>query len=368
MHLKKLNLVHFKNHREADLTLSKRVNCFTGDNGAGKTNILDAIYYLAFTKSYFNPIDSQNIAHEEGFFVIEGSFELKGKKHNIYCGMKRGDKKVFKRNKKKYDKFSDHIGLLPLVFVSPADEELIYGGSEIRRKFLDGVISQFNKSYLEHLIQYQKALLQRNKLLKTFAENRHFDQDALEVWDMQLVQHGTPVHEARKSFTGDFIHVFQKYYELLGSDREKAQVTYKSKLNDNTFQDLLDAAQNDDARKLYTTVGIHKDDLSFTLNGYSLKKTGSQGQKKSFLTALKLAQFEFIKNKKDTSPILLLDDIFDKLDKTRVKALMKIVSKEDFGQVFVTDTSALRVIEMFDNFETEIRLFDVTPDEILLTR
>lgn len=365
MHLTKLSLVNFKNHSEAELAFIEGVNCFTGDNGAGKTNILDAVYYLAFTKSYFNPIDSQNITHNEGFFVVEGRFESAGKSHNIYCGVKRGDKKVFKRNKKKYEKFSDHIGLLPLVFISPADEELIYGGSEIRRKFLDGVISQFDKSYLDHLINYQKALSQRNKLLKTFAEQRRWDQDAVEVWDMQLTQHGTPVHEARKKFAADFIPVFEKYYKLLGSDRESAKVIYKSKLNDEAFEALLNKAQNDDAKKQFTTVGTHKDDLSFTLNGYSLKKTGSQGQKKSFLTALKLAQYEFIKNKKNTSPILLLDDIFDKLDKTRVKALMNIVSEEKFGQVFVTDTSALRVIEMFDNFETEIRLFKVTPNEII---
>lgn len=368
MYLTRLNLVNFKNRAEADLSLHNGVNCFTGNNGAGKTNILDAVYYLSFTKSYFNPIDSQNITHGQGFFVIEGNFEAEGKRHNIYCGVKRGEKKIFKRNKKKYDKFSDHIGLLPLVFISPADEELIYGGSEVRRKFLDGVISQFDKSYLEHLINYQKALSQRNKLLKTFAETGRRDQDAIEVWDMQLIQHGTPVYEARKTFAVDFIPVFEKYYRLLGSDREKAKVNYKSKLNDDSFENLLKTAQNDDARKQFTTVGTHKDDLSFTLNNYSLKKTGSQGQKKSFLTALKLAQFEFIKNKKNTSPILLLDDIFDKLDKTRVKALMNIVSGESFGQVLVTDTSSLRIAEMFDNFETKIRLFNVTDKEITIEK
>lgn len=368
MHLTRLQLINFKNRAEGDITLSEGVNCFTGNNGAGKTNILDAVYYLAFTKSFFNPTDSQNIKHGEGFFVIEGSFEStnQDKCHALYCGVKRGEKKIFKRNKKNYDKFSDHIGLIPLVFVSPADEELVYGGSELRRKFLDGVISQFDKKYLDHLMQYQKALSQRNKLLKTFAEQRRWDNDAMEVWNMQLSLHGTPVFAARESFCEEFIPVFDKYYRLLGSDRENAKVTYKSKLHDNSFDELLESAKNEDARKQFTTVGVHKDDLSFTLNNYSLKKTGSQGQKKSFLTALKLAQFEFIKNKKNTPPILLLDDIFDKLDKNRVKALMEIVSNDKFGQVLVTDTSPLRIKELFKNFETKTRLFNVTQDEITL--
>ena len=300
MHLKKLSVLNFKNYQEAEFLFSDHINCLTGNNGEGKTNILDAIHYLSFCKSFFNPIDSQNILHESPFFLIQGLFtrEDNGNKEadEIYCGLKRNQKKQFKRNKKEYSRLADHIGLYPLVMISPADSELITEGSESRRRFIDSVIAQFDRDYLENLISYNKVLSQRNALLKQFGDSRQFDKTSLEIWDMQLIEYGKKVHKKRQDFINSFITIFQKYYELISGGREQVGMDYISHLNDSAFADVLEKALNRDRAMEYTTVGIHKDDLEFSINGYPLKKYASQGQQKSFLIALKLAQFDFIKN------------------------------------------------------------------------
>lgn len=359
MFLKKLSVLNFKNYPEAELSFSKQINCLTGNNGEGKTNILDAIHYLSFCKSFFNPIDSQNILHHSQFFMVQGVFEMPEQDDEIYCGLKRNQKKQFKRNKKEYSRLADHIGLYPLVMISPADSELITEGSESRRKFIDSVIAQFDRDYLENLISYNKVLSHRNALLKQFGDSRQFDKTSLEIWDMQLIEHGKKVHASRQKFIDNFVSTFQAYYELISGGKEKVNIQYVSHLNDNAFADVLEKALNRDRAMEYTTVGIHKDDLEFTINEYPIKKFASQGQQKSFLIALKLAQFDFIKKIKSITPILLLDDIYDKLDDLRVKQLMEIVSSNNFGQLFITDTHPTRLGDLFQSGDVDFKVFRI---------
>lgn len=359
MHLQNLLLLNFKSYPEVDLTFSERINCFLGNNGQGKTNLLDAIHYLCFCKSYFNPIDSQNIAYDAPFFVLQGTFMLKDKPEHIYCGLKRGEKKQFKRNQKEYTRLADHIGLFPLVMISPADSELIYEGSETRRKFIDTVISQYDKEYLDALISYNKALLNRNTLLKAFAESKVFDKDTLEIWDMQMVSLGKHIHDKRKLFVDEFIPTFTKYYKMISGGKETAGIIYQSQLNNDDFALLLEYQQDKDRNLTYTSVGIHKDDLEFLLQERSIKKYGSQGQQKSFLIALKLAQFHFLKEKKKVSPIVLLDDIYDKLDEERVKKLMELINSEDFKQVFITDTHTDRLPVILKKIDANFKVYKI---------
>ncbi len=360
MFLSKLSLVNFKNYESAEMAFSDQVNCFTGNNGEGKTNLLDAIHYLSFCKSFFNPIDSQNILHEAPFFVIQGTFvDEEGKEEEVYCGLKRNQKKQFKRNKKEYSRLADHIGLFPLVMVSPADSELITEGSETRRRFMDTVIAQFDKHYLDDLIKYNKALSQRNALLKQFADSRRFDKASLEIWDAQLVEPGNAIYEKRAAFVKQFIPIFQKHYELISGGKEKVKLSYQSQLLDNDFAKVLEASVSRDRAMQYTTTGIHKDDLEFGIGGYPVKKFGSQGQQKSYLIALKLAQYDFIKKIKKMKPILLLDDIYDKLDDTRAKELMAIVSGESFGQIFITDTHDDRIPKLFKRSGADFKMFRI---------
>jgi len=358
MYLKKLSLINFKNYPEAELEFSGHVNCLTGNNGEGKTNILDAIHYLSFCKSFFNPIDSQNILHDAPFFLIQGVFD-NNEEDEVYCGLKRNQRKIFKRNKKEYSRLAEHIGLYPLVMVSPADSELITEGSESRRKFIDSVIAQFDREYLENLIAYNKVLSHRNALLKQIAESGRFDKDALEIWDVQLIDHGKKIYDKRNNFIKSFISIFQKYYELISGGKEKVGIVYTSHFNETNFADVLSNALNRDRAMLYTTVGIHKDDLEFTMDTHSIKKYASQGQQKSFLIALKLAQFDFIKNIKKVTPILLLDDIYDKLDDLRVKQLMELVSSNNFGQLFITDTHPTRLSDLFKSGDADYKVFKI---------
>ena len=359
MHLQKLSVLNYKNYHEAELEFSAHVNCLTGNNGEGKTNILDAIHYLSFCKSFFNPIDSQNILHDAPFFMIQGTYELNGETEEVYCGQKRNQKKQFKRNKKEYQRLADHIGLLPLVMISPADSELINEGSESRRKFIDSVIAQFDREYLENLIHYNRVLSHRNALLKQFAQSGKFDPESLEIWDVQLVGFGEKVHAGRKKFITNFVSIFQKYYELISGGKEQVGLEYTSHLNTESFTDVLIRALNRDRAIEYTSSGIHKDDLEFTIGGFPLKKYASQGQQKSFLIALKLAQFDFIKKIKDITPILLLDDIYDKLDDLRVKQLMELVSTDHFGQLFITDTHPTRLADLFSLTNADFKAFKI---------
>lgn len=357
MFLKQLSLVNFKNYADFEAHFSEKINCFVGNNGMGKTNLLDALHYLSFCKSYFNAIDSQNIKHEEGFFVIQGLFEKFGESSEVYCGLKRNQKKVFKKNKKEYERFSEHIGQFPLVMISPADSELINGGSELRRKFLDGIISQYDKVYLDHLINYHQVLKQRNALLKQFYDSRSFDSETLDIIDDQLAIYGKSLLDIRERFLKQFIPLFNRYYQFISDNNELVTLQYENSLGEKEFKTALMTALAKDRALHYTSVGPHKDDLDFTLNGFSLRKFASQGQQKSYLLALKLAQFEFIKEQKNINPLLLLDDVYDKLDEQRFTKLLELVSGEKFGQVFITDTHPDRMNDLLNKKQIEHRIF-----------
>ncbi|MBL7472157.1 DNA replication/repair protein RecF [Robertkochia sediminum] len=338
MVLKQLSLINFKNFDSKNFELDNKINCFVGNNGIGKTNALDAVYTLAFGKSYFNPIASQNIRHGEDFMVVEGLFEKNEKEEKVVLSLKKGQKKVIKRNGKIYDKLSDHIGFLPLVIISPADRDLIVEGSETRRKFIDGVISQSNSGYLHQLLSYNKLLTQRNSLLKYFALNNTFDKDTLDVYDLQMNELATAIFEARKQFLETFIPIFRERYLAIAGKEEGIDLTYESQLFEKPLTALLAESFSKDRALQYTSRGIHKDDLKFEIGGHPVKKFGSQGQQKSFLIALKLAQFDFLKSKAGVTPLLLLDDIFDKLDEDRVGQIVALVNKDEFGQIFISDT------------------------------
>lgn len=356
MQLNSLSILNYKNIPEAELSFSSKINCFIGDNGMGKTNLLDIIYYLSFCKSHSNPIDSQNILHDAEFFMIHGHYELNGIPEDIYCGMKRRQKKQFKRNKKEYERLSDHIGLLPLVMVSPSDSSLIAEGSEERRKFVDGVISQYNKTYLQHLLQYNNALKQRNALLKL--ENMT-DESLFEIWEEQMSLYGTYIYEQRNLFLKEFVPVFQKIYSQISGGNEKVSLTYCSQHDNRDIKSSLQTTRERDRILGYSTQGIHKDELEMLLDAYPIKRVGSQGQNKTFLIAIKLAQFEFLKRTHNFSPILLLDDIFDKLDAKRVKEIIQLVSSDLFGQIFITDTNREHLDILLSQLNQKATIFTV---------
>lgn len=359
MILKSLSLLNYKNFDAYKVDFDAKINCFVGQNGVGKTNILDAIYHLSFGKSYFNPLASQNIKHNEDFFVVDGLYEKNERHEKIIISLKKGQKKVIKRNGKAYDRFSDHIGFLPLVIISPADRDLIIDGSEIRRKFIDGVISQSDKSYLKCLLNYSKILSQRNALLKYFALNNNFNKDSLEVYNQQLIDYGISIYNKRKMFLEVFVPIFKSRYKSISNNNEIVELQYRSQLHDNPLSDLFNININKDRMLQYTSVGVHKDDLDFSINGYPVKKFGSQGQQKSFLIALKLAQFDFIKKQSGDTPILLLDDIFDKLDEQRVSQIIKLVNNENFGQLFISDTHVERTEKAIRRVHQSYQMFQL---------
>lgn len=357
MILNALSLINYKNFEHQDFTFDQKINCFVGANGIGKTNVLDAIYHLSFGKSYFNPIASQNIKHGESFFVIEGIFEKDNREEKILVSLKKGQKKVIKRNSKIYEKFSDHIGFIPSVIISPADRDLILEGSETRRKFIDSVISQSDKNYLNQLINYNKILQQRNALLKYFALNNTFNSQTLAIYNDQLHQYGTEIFTIRKAFLETFIPIFKDRYNAISNHNEPVDLSYKSDLFDDGLDVLLMNSINKDKALQYTSVGIHKDDLEFEIDSFPIKRFGSQGQQKSFLIALKLAQFDFIKQQNKFSPILLLDDIFDKLDENRVAQILELVHNDHFGQLFISDTHADRTENIIKQVHQSYKIF-----------
>ncbi len=357
MFLKKLSLINYKNFESREFEFDHKINCFVGANGIGKTNILDAIYHLSFGKSYFNPVATQNIRHGEDFFMIDGEFQKNGQNEKIVCSLKKGLAKMIKRNGKAYDRLSDHIGFLPLVIISPADRDLIIEGSDTRRKFMDGVISQSDKPYLQDLIHYNKVLAQRNSLLKYFAANRTFDPSNLQVYDEQLDRYGMEIFKKRKAFLEAFIPIFREQYKAISGDKEDVDLNYNSSLREEGLLRLLELHIERDRALQYTSVGIHKDDLSFEIAGHPIKKFGSQGQQKSFLIALKFAQFRFIKEQAQTTPILLLDDIFDKLDEHRVAHIVALVNNQNFGQIFISDTHVERTESVIKNIHQTYKIF-----------
>jgi DNA replication and repair protein RecF len=364
MYLQQLAVINFKNYAEAGLTFSEGVNVFAGNNGAGKTNLLDAIHYLSLCKSYFNPIDTQQIKQGADFFIITGNFNKNGNAEAVACSVKRNQKKQFKRNKKDYQRLADHIGLFPLVMVSPYDISIIIEGSEERRKFIDNVISQTDNQYLDELIAYNKVLINRNALLKQIADTGRYDPNLMDVFDEQLTASGNRIFEKRKAFMETFTEIFNKHYTYLSDNAEQVELSYESQLLNDDFATLLKKGIERDRIMERTLAGIHKDDLLFTIHGMPMKKFGSQGQQKSFLIALKLAQYSFLYQQNGFKPILLLDDIFDKLDDLRVTKLMQMISNHDFGQVFITDTNVTRVKNIFTEIGVDINLFKVKGGEI----
>ena len=359
MYLKKISLFNYKNFSEANFEFDNKINCFVGKNGIGKTNVLDAIYHLSYGKSYFNPLAVQNIKHGEEFFVIDAELEKENRTEQIVCSLKKGQKKILKRNGKVYDKFSDHIGFVPLVIISPADRDLIIEGSETRRKFMDSVISQLDALYLQQLIQYQKVISQRNALLKYFALNHVFENDTLSIYNEQLNSFAQSIFEKRKAFIQEFIPIFNKHHQAITDSQETVQLVYESHLFDHDLASLLVENINKDRALQYTSVGIHKDDLSFEIDSYPIKKFGSQGQQKSFLIALKLAQFEFLKKQSGVKPILLFDDIFDKLDESRVAKIVDMVNSDTFGQLFISDTHPERTETIVKSTLQSYKIFNL---------
>lgn len=359
MFIKNLKLFNFKNHNEKSFDFSPEINCFVGNNGAGKTNILDALHYLSMAKSFLGNLDAQNILHDSDFFAIEAEIQGEEKNDIIKVQLPKEGKKIIKKNDKTYERIADHIGFLPSVMISPYDANLISDGSESRRKFLDAMISQTDSDYLFALIQYQKTLQQRNALLKYFAKNRTFDLDSLEIYNDPLNKFGTQIFEKRQRFVASILPTIQHFYEIISKGNEKVTVIYESNLNEQNFEEILSENLEKDRVLTYTSRGIHKDDLRFEMNGNLIKKFGSQGQQKSFLIALKLAQIKRIKDITNKNPILLLDDIFDKLDDNRVSQLIELVNQQNFGQIFITDTHRERTESVVKRINEESKIFQI---------
>ena len=359
MYLQEIKIVNFKNYELANLRFSQKLNVVFGQNGVGKTNLLDAIYYMCFCKSYFNTSDSLNIKHSSHFFRIESVFILNEQQENIIVKVGQGRKKAMLRNKIVYKRLSEHIGLLPLVMVAPDDISLIKNASEERRKLIDSTLCQLDSIYLTNLIQYNKILQQRNASLKTFAEKRYFDTTLLQTYDDLLVPLGSFIYSKRKEFVENLIPILHFFYKILSQSKENINCIYKSDLNEKAFGDILKENVLQDRNAQRTTQGIHRDDLLFLINEYPMKKFGSQGQQKSFLMALKLAIYRYIQEKKQKKPILLLDDIFDKLDLQRIEQLIHIVTKDNFGQVFISDTQLNRIKIIFDKLSLSYRVFEI---------
>lgn len=363
MILKNISIINYKNIKGANLDLSPKINCLIGHNGMGKTNFLDAIYYLSFCRSTNLPIDSQIITHDENFFMLEGNYENdNGDVENIYCGMKRGTKKHFKRNKKEYKRLSQHIGLIPLILVSPSDVSLIEGGSEERRKLMDVVISQYDHSYIEALANYNKALQQRNALLKMEAEP---DPMLMELWEQQMAQNGEILFAKRQAFVSELVPIFQQIYQHISGNQEKVDLQYTSHCTRGPLLEVIQRDRFKDRAVGYSLHGVHRDDLEFLLGDYQMKREGSQGQNKTFVIALKLAQFSFLQRTvSNTTPLLLLDDIFDKLDAQRVEAIVQLVSGDNFGQIFITDTNRDHLDQILRRLNGDYKLFYVENGEI----
>ena len=358
MILKRLSILNYKSICQADIEFSPKVNCFIGQNGMGKTNLLDAIHYLSFCKSSSNPIDSQVMNHNEDFFVLQGSYETEqGDREEIYCGMKRRQKKIFKRNQKPYQRFSEHVGLIPLVMVSPSDNDLILGGSEERRRFMDVTISQHDKEYLNQLIAYDKALQQRNALLKQEEEP---DPELLNLWEELMAQSGEIIYQRRKSFIERLTPIFQEFYSQISEEREAVSLSYISHGERGQLLDVIRDGRAKDRIMGYTLHGTHKDDLIMQLGDYPIKREGSQGQNKTYLIALKLAQFNLLRQSGQTTPLLLLDDIFDRLDASRVEQIIRIVSSDNFGQIFITDVNRGHLDSILARQSSGYKLYTVT--------
>ncbi len=359
MILSNISILNYKNIADAELVFSPNINCFIGDNGEGKTNLLDAVYFLSFTHSMFSNIDSQMMRHGSDFFMLKGSYlhDDGETSEEVYAGMKRGVKKQFKRNNKAYKRLSEHIGLVPLIIVSPDDVMLVGGGSEERRKLLDIVISQYDNTYIDYLVRYNKALQQRNALLKMDEEP---DETLLMLWEEEMAVNGEEVYKRRNDFVERFIPVFNDIYTRISGEKEEVSLKYISHCQRGRLLDVIQRDRLRDRAVGYSLHGIHRDDLEMLIGGYPMRREGSQGQTKTYVIALKLAQFGFLRSTESrTTPLLLLDDIFDKLDSQRVENIINIVSSDDFGQIFITDTNRDHLDRILASSQSDYKIFKV---------
>ena len=362
MILERLSIINYKNIQEATLELSSKINCFIGHNGAGKTNVLDAVYFLSFCHSAQTTQDSLVIRHDQDFFMLEGKYE----DFTIHCGMKRGGKKVVRRDKKAYQRLSEHIGLIPIVLVSPSDILLIEGSSEERRRLMDVVISQQDPAYIESLNRYNKALQQRNAMLKI--EDMEPDPELMGLWEEQMAREGEAIYQKRQAFVEQLTPLFQQYYETISGGREQVSLRYTSHCQRGPLLEVIQRDRFKDRAVGYSLHGIHRDDLEIMLDGHPMRREGSQGQQKTFVIALKLAQFEFLKRaNSQTTPLLLLDDIFDKLDAQRVEQIIQLVASEQFGQIFITDTNRDHIDQILSKGDFDYKLYNVTNGVISTT-
>lgn len=356
MYLEKISLLNFKNIAQEELSFCPGINCLVGDNGAGKTNVVDAVYYLSMCKSSLQMTDGQSIRHGADFFLVEGRYSSDaGRREQVVCSFSRKGGKVLKRNGKEYDRLADHVGLIPAVIVSPADSALISDAADERRRYLNAFISQLDRAYLTALMRYNAVLAERNRLLKMQP-----DETMLAIYDRQLVEHGNRIHARRREFAARLQPLVAEYYRRLSDDREQVELLYRSELNERPFEEVLRDARQKDLVNEFTTAGIHRDDLTLRIGGYPLRKYGSQGQQKSFLIALKLAQYAIVAAEKGERPILLLDDLFDKLDAGRVEQLIRLVADDAFGQIFITDCNPTRLRTILDRAGGSYTLFTVS--------
>jgi recF protein len=364
MILKKLTVVNYKNIAQADLELSAKMNCLIGRNGMGKTNLLDAVYYLSFCRSATNPIDSQVIRHEADYCLIQGHYETEqGDGKDVFCGLKRGQRKQVKLGGKVYQRSSEHVGVIPLVMISPSDAELISGGSDERRRFMDVAISQYDKEYLLQLIRYDKALTQRNVMLKSETEP---DAEVMSLYEETMAEAGAVIYQRRRAFIDEFTPIFQDIHSQIAQSRETVSLSYESHGDRGDLLSLIRSGREKERILGYSIHGTHKDELVMQLEGYPMKREGSQGQNKTYLIALKLAQFEFLKRTSRTSPLLLLDDIFDRLDASRVEEIVRLVSGDRFGQIFITDVNRGHMDRILASAGSDYKLFSVADGEITL--
>lgn len=357
MHLEKLNLTNFKNYEEGSFTFSEQINCIVGANGSGKTNLLDAIYFLSLSKSAFHNQDALSINHQDDFFIIDGIFQHDNRHTQITVSLQRGQRKVLLSDKKPYERVSDHIGRFPLVLLAPNDTDLVREHSEERRHFFDGVLSQLDSDYLRDYLAYQQVLKQRNSLLRLFAERQYLDEELLETYNEPLLQLAQAIHQRRADFIREFTPVVLKHYTYLSEAREAVDIIYESEVANEEFPKDFRRNRQRDIQLQRTNKGVHKDDYVFESNGVALKKFGSQGQQKTFVIALKLAQFEMLQAEKGLKPMLLLDDIFDKLDDRRIGKLIELMEHQAFGQIFITDARPERTQELLKTVKAEVAYF-----------
>ncbi len=366
MYLENISLSCFKNYTENKLEFSADINCILGPNGSGKTNLLDAIHYLSLTKSAFNTIDQQNIQHNCDYFSVRGVFNQGGSRTKVQCSCKTGAKKIVKKDQKVYTRLSDHVGLFPVVLITPYDTDILREGSAVRRKFMDSIISQIDHSYLNNLLRYQRLLNQRNQLLKDFATRQRFDAELIASYDEPMLALMSTISRRRNEFVEQFAPVFQKHYKTISDDQDEVAISYQSEVISEQFKQSFLANHQRDVTLQRTGMGVHRDDLKCTIGKRSIRKFGSQGQQKSFVIAMKLAQFDLVEIHKQFKPILLLDDILDKLDDHRITRLIEMVSSHHFGQIFITDARAERTAVILKQVSSDIRKFMVSNGEATL--